>query len=275
MNQDFEFREKYEMNDLLRIMRLLRSPEGCPWDREQTHQSIRKNFIEETYEVVEAIDAEDPVLLQEELGDVLLQVVFHARMEEEAGRFGFSEVVDGICKKLIERHPHIFADVQVDGTGEVLKNWETIKQEKKGLKKQSDAMDTVPRVLPALMRSTKVQQKAAKAGFDWPDVTGALDKLEEEIRELREAVQSGDAVHCKEELGDVLFSAVNVSRFVGADAEESLTSACDKFVARYKLVELEAQEKGLSMEQMSIEELDALWNRAKEKLSADSSESEK
>lgn len=275
MNQDFQFREKYEMSDLLRIMELLRSEDGCPWDREQTHQSIRKNFIEETYEVVEAIDKEDPVLLEEELGDVLLQVVFHARMEEEAGRFSFAEVVDGICKKLIERHPHIFADVQVDGTGEVLKNWETIKQEKKGLKKQSEAMDTVPRVLPALMRSTKVQQKAAKAGFDWPDVTGALDKLEEEVRELREAVQEGNLRHCKEELGDVLFSAVNVSRFVKADAEEALTGACDKFVERYKLVEDEAQREGLRMEEMSLPELDQLWDRAKEKLSADSSESEK
>lgn len=275
MNQDFQFREKYEISDLLHIMQLLRSETGCPWDREQTHQSIRKNFIEETYEVVEAIDKEDPVLLQEELGDVLLQVVFHARMEEEAGRFGFAEVVDGICKKLIERHPHIFADVQVGSAGEVLKNWETIKQAKKGLKKQSEAMDTVPRVLPALMRSTKVQQKAAKAGFDWPDVTGALDKLEEEIRELREAVQEGNAAHCKEELGDVLFSAVNVSRFVKADAEEALTGACDKFVARYKQVERLAQGEGLLMEQMSLPELDSLWDRAKAELSADSPESEK
>lgn len=266
---------EYNVKPITDVMNTLLGENGCPWDKEQTHESLRKNLLEEAHEVVEAIDSQDMGHLKEELGDVLLQVVFHARMEEEAGRFGFAEVVDGICKKLIERHPHIFADVQVGSAGEVLKNWETIKQAKKGLKKQSEAMDTVPRVLPALMRSTKVQQKAAKAGFDWPDVTGALDKLEEEIRELREAVQEGNAAHCKEELGDVLFSAVNVSRFVKADAEEALTGACDKFVARYKQVERLAQGEGLLMEQMSLPELDSLWDRAKAELSADSPESEK
>ncbi len=263
MSVSFAYKERYGVEDLCKIMALLRSEEGCPWDRVQTHESIRKNFIEETYEAIEAIDLKDYDLMREELGDVLLQVVFHARMEEEAGRFDFQDVADGICKKLIERHPHIFSDVQADTAGEVLKNWDEIKKRKKGQNTQSEVMQSVSRALPSLMRSAKVQQKAAKVGFDWPNEEGALCKLEEEVCELREAVSSGDRAAAREELGDVLFSAVNVSRFLDADAEETLTGACDKFIARFERVEALAKEQGHSMQELTLKELDALWDEAK------------
>ena len=261
---EFETKDRYGIQDLLKIMEMLRAPGGCPWDREQTHESIRKNMIEETYEVVEAIDNQDPELLKEELGDVLLQVVFHSRMEQEAGRFDFFDVCDGICKKLIVRHPHVFGDVIADTSGEVLKNWDEIKKKTKGQKTNTEVLNSVPRVLPALMRSTKVQQKAARAGFDWPDVSGALQKLEEEIAELREAVESGSSDQYEEELGDVLFSAVNVSRFLHCDAEESLTKACDKFVRRFEGVEHKAMVQGKDMKELPLEQLDAFWDEVKQ-----------
>ena len=169
---DFQYKEFYDINDLREIVRILRAPGGCPWDAEQTHTSIRRNFLEEAYEAVEAIDEGSPEHLQEELGDVLLQVVLHARMEEEAGNFDLNGVADGICKKLIYRHPHVFGDVQVSGTGEVLSNWEELKRKEKGQATDTDALSAVARSLPALWRAEKVQKKAKKAGFDWPDVTG-------------------------------------------------------------------------------------------------------
>lgn len=261
--QNFSFKETYDIGDLLEIMKILRAPGGCPWDREQTHESIRKCLIEETYEVVEAINRCDAGMLEEELGDVLLQVVFHAQIEQENGSFSFRDVADGICKKLIIRHPHVFADVSAETSEEVLKNWDDIKKETKGQKTQSDSMNSVPRELPALMRAQKVQQKAAKSGFDWDDVSGALDKLGEEISEFKEALESGDRAHIADELGDVLFSAVNVSRFAKLDAEESLTLSTDKFVSRFTVVEQLARQRGISMEDASLETLDTLWDEAK------------
>lgn len=247
-------------------MRLLRSPEGCPWDREQDHHSIRKNFLEETYEVAEAIDNEDPELLREELGDVLLQVAFHACMEEEAGRFNFDDVCDGICKKLVLRHPHVFQAIQVSGTGEVLTNWDKIKEKTKGQTTYTETLESVPKVLPSLMRSEKIQHRAAKSGFDYPAADDAMKDLESEILELREAIAEGDSAHVDEELGDLLFAAVNVSRFVHTDAEESLGRACDKFIQRFAVVEKLARERGLSMNEQPLEELDKLWREAKEAL---------
>lgn len=187
---EFKKKDKYSMDDLLQIMKILRAPGGCPWDREQTHQSIRNCFIEETYEAIEAIDTEDPILLQEELGDVLLQVLFHSEIEQEEGRFDFSDVVDGEAKKMVERHPHVFGSVTVDGTEDVLTNWDAIKKKTKDQKTQTEVLQSVSKALPALMRSQKVQQKAAKVGFDWPDVSGALAKVEEETVELREAIRA-------------------------------------------------------------------------------------
>ena len=258
---DFQYVNSYGMEDLLRIMELLRAPGGCPWDREQTHQSIRRNMLEEAYEAVEAIDEGSAEHLREELGDVLLQIVLHARMEEEQGRFDLNGVADGICRKLIYRHPHVFGEVKVSGTGEVLSNWEDLKRKEKGQETNTDALSAVARSLPALWRAEKVQKKAKKAGFDWPDVSGALDKLFEEIEELKTAVAEGANV--EEELGDLLFSAVNVSRFVNVDAEQALTKATDKFIDRFRKVEAQAKAEGRPMEAMSLAELDALWERAK------------
>ena len=259
---DFQYKDSYGVKDLEEIVRLLRAPGGCPWDAEQTHQSIRRNFLEEAYEAVEAIDEGSPERLKEELGDVLLQVVFHALMEQEAGRFDLDAVADGICKKLIFRHPHVFGEVSVSGTGEVLSNWEELKRKEKGQATNTDALEAVARSLPALWRAEKVQKKAKKAGFDWPDVSGALDKLSEELEELKTAVAEGTNV--EEELGDLLFSAVNVSRFVKVDTEEALNRATDKFIGRFRKVEEEAARQGRALEGMSLAELDKLWEHAKE-----------
>ena len=260
---DFKQKEKYDINDLLEIMRSLRAPGGCPWDAEQTHESIRKNLIEETYEVVEAIDKKDSGMLLEELGDLLMQVVFHAQMEDEKGVFNFDDVADGVCKKLIERHPHVFGEVEVSGVDDVLDNWDAIKRRKKGQKKGSEPMLSVPRELPALMRAAKIQQKASAVGFDWPDVSGAYDKIIEETQELRKAVESGVQDDVIEELGDLLFSVVNVSRFLKCDAEEALTAASDKFINRFIRVEQLEKENGVDMEKASLEKLDKLWDIAK------------
>ena len=260
---DFQQKPKYGFEDLLQIMKMLRAPGGCPWDREQTHKSIRQNFIEETYEVIESIDTEDRELLKEELGDVLLQVVFHSEMESEVGSFDINDVCDGICKKLIVRHPHIFADVKADTTDEVLSNWDKIKMQTKSQKTQSDAMDSVSKSLPSLMRSEKLQKKAAKVGFDWPDVSGALQKVEEETQELKKAIEDGDKKGMEEELGDLLFSVVNVSRFLKVDSEEALYHACDKFTNRFRMVEALAKERGIAMESAPLSLLDSLWDEVK------------
>ncbi len=261
---NFEQKERYAFDDLVKIVKLLRGEGGCPWDREQDHKSIRQNFIEETYEAVEAIDTEDAELLKEELGDVMLQVVFHAVMEEEVGRFDINDVADGICKKLIIRHPHVFSDVVADNTEQVLKNWDSIKMKTKSQKTQTQAMQSVSRALPSLMRSRKLQQKAAKVGFDWEDVYGALDKLDEEIAELKSAIKNGDRENCREELGDVLFSAVNVSRFIDEDPEKALYDSCEKFIDRFEKVETSARDKGIDMKNADLNTLDSLWDQAKE-----------
>ena len=261
---DFHKKERYSIADLLDIMEILRSENGCPWDREQNHQSIRKNFIEETYEVVEAIDREDTALLQEELGDVLLQVVFHAQMEKEKGSFSFDDVADGICKKLILRHPHIFADVKADTSEEVLRNWDAIKKVEKGQRTATDTLKSVPKVLPALMRSEKVQSRAAKAGFDFEGIEPVYGSLCSEVEELAEAVQSKNISDIQEELGDVLFSVVNLSRFLKVDAEEALYNATEKFIKRFEQVERLAQQRGIDMKKESMQTLDELWKSVKE-----------
>ena len=258
---DFQYKDSYGVKDLEEIVRILRAPGGCPWDAEQTHQSIRRNFLEEAYEAVEAIDEGSPEHLEEELGDVLLQVVMHARMEQEAGRFDLDGMADGICKKLIYRHPHVFGDVAVSGTGEVLSNWEALKRKEKGQASTGDALDAVARSLPALWRAEKVQKKAAKAGLDWPDASGALDKVGEELTELRQAM--ADGTNISEELGDLLFAVVNAARFAKCDPEVSLNAATDKFISRFRTVEELAKGQDKPMESMSLEELDALWDQAK------------
>jgi tetrapyrrole methylase family protein/MazG family protein len=260
---DFIQKDDYNIVDLLEIMALLRQPGGCPWDAKQTHESIKQNFIEETYEVIEAINKNDKDLLCEELGDIMMQVVFHAQIEKEQGSFDFDDVCDGICKKLIVRHPHVFGDVEAETVDKVLSNWDEIKNKTKGRKTIADSMISVPRELPALMRATKLQKKAADVGFDWPDASGALDKLSEETLELKEAIASGDKTHIEEEFGDLLFSMVNVSRFIKVDSEEALTKANDKFLDRFSQVEKLATQRGMDMKQAPLEVLDSLWNEIK------------
>ncbi len=258
---DLLSKTNYDVNDLKRIVAILRAPGGCQWDGEQTHQSIRRNFLEEAYEVAEAIDEESTEHLKEELGDVLLQVVFHASIEEDAGRFDLNDVADGICKKLIYRHPHVFGNVAVGSTDEILSNWEELKKAEKGQSSQADAVDAVARSLPALWRAEKVQKKAAKVGFDWDDVSGAVDKMSEELEEVRSAM-AGDG-DVTEELGDLLFAVVNTSRFLNVDAEMALHAASDKFAARFRRVEEEVLKSGRAMEEVSLAELDAIWNAVK------------
>lgn len=260
----FEFKDKYDFYDLVNIMKMLRSKDGCPWDAVQTHESIKKNFIEETYEVIEAINKQDSDLLCEELGDVMMQVVFHAEMESEKDVFGIDEVTDGVCKKLIERHPHIFGTIEVNSVDDVLTNWDAIKKKTKKQKTQTESMVSVPRELPALMRATKVQEKAKKVGFDWDCEEPVYAKVREELDELAEAEKSGDRDAVEEEFGDLLFAVVNLSRFVGCDSEEALTRATDKFINRFSFVEKTAAERGIDMKNTTLEELDKLWDEAKE-----------
>ena len=256
---DFQYKDSYDVNDLVEIVQILRSPGGCPGDAEQTHESIRRDFLEETYEVAEAIDEGSTEHLKEELGDVLLQVALHTRIEEEQGNFNLNDVADGVCKKLIYRHPHVFGDVSVSGTGEVLTNWDALKRKEKHQATHTDALNSVARSLPALWRAEKVQKKAKKAGCDWPDVSGALDKLSEELTEFKAAVAENTNV--EEELGDLLFSAVNAARFVKVDPETALQKATEKVIARFRRVEELAGDR--PMEDMDLAELDKLWEQAK------------
>lgn len=263
MAVDFEIKDKYNIEDLIRIVEVLRAPGGCPWDREQTHQSIKKNFIEETYEVIEAINKDDAEGLREELGDVLLQVLLHCQMESEKGVFDFNDVANDLCKKLVVRHPHVFGEKSAQNEAESLERWDEIKLKTKGMKKQSEAMLKVPREFPALMRAQKIQEKAAKAGFDWNDENGAIEKLFEEINELKTALSGGNQNEISDEMGDVLFSCVNISRFAKSDAEESLSASTDKFLSRYLIVEELAEQRCVNMKQAPIEVLDELWDEAK------------
>lgn len=269
MAVDFKQKDKYDINDLISIVTLLRTPDGCPWDRAQTHFSIKKNFIEETYEVIEAINQENTEGLKEELGDVLLQVALHCEMERELDNFDFDDVCNDICQKLIIRHPHVFGSVKADNVDEALSSWDAVKLKTKGMKKQSQSMSSIPVELPALMRAQKVQSKAAKVGFDWEDSDGAFSKIREEINELINAIDRNNQSEIEDEFGDVLFSCVNVSRFINVDSEEALTKATDKFIKRFTVVEQLAEEKGISMKDASLEELDLLWDKAKEILLAE------
>ena len=255
----FERKDRYNIADLLKIMELLRSENGCPWDKVQTHESIRKNFIEETYEVIEAIDNKDIALMREELGDVLLQVVFHARMEEEVGNFTFDDVVDELCAKLVLRHPHVFGDVNASNEQEALASWD---KAKKDSKKQSDSetLVAVSKALPALMRADKVGSRAAKVGYDFNDAKSALAKLKTEIAELEEVL---DKPQAQEEMGDVLFSAVNVARNLGLDSEIILGASTDKFIDRFAKAEALAKQNGTTLSELDEQGLDELWEQVK------------
>ncbi len=258
---DFIRKERYGFEDLVSIIHLLRQPGGCPWDREQTHQSIRRNFLEETYEALEAIDEDSPAHMCEELGDVMMQVVFHSEMEREAGRFTVEDVCDGVCRKLILRHPHVFGDVQVAGSDEVLDNWDAIKRCEKDQKRFTDTLESVARNLPANWRAEKLMKKAGKAGFRWSSLDEALSKLSEEAAEVREAAASG--ADPREELGDLLLAAVGVSFCLQADPEEVLQGACDKFIRRFSRMESLAEGEGQKLDELPRDQLLRLWAGAK------------
>ena len=262
---EFQRKDFYSYEDFLEIMRLLRAPGGCPWDREQTHSSIRRNFLEETYEVLDAIDHDDASGMCEELGDVLMQVAFHAQIEAERGRFTMANVVDGVARKLVYRHPHVFGDVQADTSQQVLANWDVLKRREKGQRSTADAVEAVPHTLPALWRAEKIVSRSVKAGFNWDSIAGALDKLDEESAELRQAVDAGGAVDSphgvREEIGDALFILCKIAQMSGVDPEDALHRSCDKFQTRFRGV-TEQADKPLS--QYTEAELISLWECAKE-----------
>ncbi len=261
---DFLCKESYDLRDFVALVSYLRSPNGCPWDQVQTHESIRRNFLEETYEACEAIDAGDLVHMREELGDVLMQVLFHTDIEREAGHFDIDDVADAACKKLVYRHPHVFRRDDPDTP-----DWDTMKQRERAQTTTAEAMDSVARSLPALWRCDKIQAKAAKTGFEWPDVHAALDKVDEETRELRAAVASGDTEAIGDELGDLLFAAVKVARFAGIDPEQAAHAACEKFIRRFAAMETAAANDGTALEQCTLEQMLTLWQQAKQTVSAE------
>lgn len=245
---------------LLEIMALLRSDKGCPWDREQTHATLRQHLLEEAYEVIETIDDGRYDDLAGELGDLLLQVVFHAQMAAEEGRFTMTEVIGHINDKLVRRHPHIFGDAQIETAAEQTIAWEQSKLAKEGKK---SVIDGVPRELPALIRAYRIQNKAATVGFDWPEMAPVWDKIQEETAELREAVAAGQADAVTEELGDLLFSIVNLARFLHTNPEDALRATIDKFSRRFRVVEEHFRQQGRTLDKATLEEMDQVWNEIK------------
>ncbi|MGI6188570.1 MAG: nucleoside triphosphate pyrophosphohydrolase [Clostridiales bacterium] len=258
---NFEQLETYDINHLCEIMNILRSPEGCPWDREQTHESLKRYLLEETYEVIESIDRKDEDKLIEELGDVLLQVVFHCQIARERGAFDMLDVITRVCRKMIDRHTHIFGTAVVENSQQVLENWEDLKKREKGFKTHTQVLRDIPAVLPALVRSYKVQEKAAMVGFDWDSVEGALDKVNEELEEVKEVSASkNNRKKIEEEIGDLLFAVVNVARFLGVDPELALVNTVEKFINRFAYIEQNAKRP---LKDMTLEEMDRLWEQAK------------
>ncbi len=245
--------KRYTFEDLVRTMEELRKK--CPWDREQTHESLKKYLIEECYEVIDAIDSGEDERLKEELGDLLLQPVFHAQIAKERGAFTIEDVIDSLVRKLIERHPHVFGDARPE---DVLKNWE-----KKKMENRKSVLDGIPKHLPALMRSQKLQDRASQVGFDFTDISQVFEKIDEEIRELKESIRKGEKENLKHEIGDILTAVVELARFLGVDAESALQEANDRFIRRFQYMERKAEEIGRKLEDMSLEEMDMLWEEAK------------
>ena len=251
---------KYCLGDLVKVMDRLRGPDGCPWDKEQTHSSLKKYLIEEAYEVLDAIDDKNVNKLCEELGDLLLQIVFHAQIASEQGSFHINDIIVGITEKLIRRHPHVFEGLQVDSAGEVVINWENIKEKEK---EKGSVLEDIPRNLPALMRAEKIQKKAARVGFDWPSIEGPWLKVKEELGELEEVIKLDEGARVKEELGDLFFAIVNVGRFLELDCEEALQSTNAKFIRRFSYIERQVKEKKLTWNELNLEYMDKLWEEAK------------
>ena len=263
---EWEYKENYGLEDFIRLIDVLRGPGGCPWDIKQTHESLKHNVVEEAWEVVDAINEGSEAHLREELGDLLMQVIFHASISKERGGFNLDDISDEAVKKLVHRHPHVFGSVKADTPDEVLTNWDAIKRADRGQQSATSAMDGIPRGLPGLMRSEKIQSKAAKYGFDWPDVSGAMDKLREETSELQEGIDAGDIENIKEEIGDALFSVVNVARFYKLDTEECMHAACEKFIRRFRYLEEGAAREGLRLEDMTLGQMERIYQEARHEL---------
>ncbi|WBW97934.1 nucleoside triphosphate pyrophosphohydrolase [Oceanirhabdus sp. W0125-5] len=253
----------YDFNDLTEIMDELRGEEGCQWDKKQTHESLKKYLIEECYEVIDAIDKDDIDKMIEEFGDVLLQVVFHAQIGKEEGYFNINDIIKSICEKMVRRHPHIFNKKAYLTESEVLTNWEDIKKQEKGFHKHSEGLEDIPKALPSLMRAEKIQKKAAKVGFDWNDINPAMDKVIEELNEIKDVYKTNNRSKILDEIGDLIFACVNVARFLNINSEEALNSTCDKFIRRFSYIEEQSNKKGFKLEDMSLEEMDVLWEEAK------------
>ncbi len=248
---------------LIDIMARLRSANGCPWDKEQTKESLKTYLIEEAYEVLEAIDENDPEKLKEELGDLLFQIIFHCQLASEINHFTIDDVIQRIADKIIGRHPHVFGDARFESPEEVRRQWHERKKEEG--KFRESILDGVPKNLPALLRSQRLQSRVSKVGFDWEKTEDVLDKVDEELSELKAAVSTGSKKDIGEELGDVLFVLVNVSRFTGINAEEALKKTNNKFIKRFRYIEKSAQETGRNLPEMTLEEIDRLWDDAKSK----------
>lgn len=261
----------YDLDDLIRLMAALRDPDsGCPWDLQQTFATIVPHTLEEAYEVADCIEREDWDHLRDELGDLLFQVVFYARLADEQGWFDLHRIIDQLVTKLIRRHPHVFPHGRLDMPGsddipvdQVNSNWEAIKQQERAAKSRTGVLDEVPVGLPALSRAAKLQRRAARVGFDWPDTHGVLDKIEEEIAELREALEQGNIAHAREEIGDLLFAQVNLARHLDIDPEQAVRNTNAKFERRFRHVESRVKDSGREWEQLSLEQLDRWWDEAK------------
>lgn len=254
-----------DLRPLIQLVQVLREPGGCPWDQVQTHRSMRRELVEEVYEMLEAIDDNDVAGMREELGDVLLQVVFHARLAEEDGLFSMQDIITDVVDKLVYRHPHVFGDTQVDGAAQVVANWETLKAKEKTDRKS--VLDGIAKGLPSLMRAYKLSAKAAKTGFDWPDAPAARQKVDEELLELQEAAEAGDRDHTEEELGDALFALAVYARKLELEPETALNRACNKFDRRFRYVEALVKADHREWKDLSLEDLTALWNQAKQHFS--------
>ena len=252
-----------DFNDLLEIMDILRGAEGCPWDKEQSHESLKKYLVEECYEVLEAIDEKNDDMLIEELGDVLLQVVFHAKIGKEQGYFNINDVIAGICNKMIHRHPHVFGTETINTSEEVLTTWDKIKRDEKGFETYTEELKHVGKNLPSLMRAEKVQKKASKIGFDFDNVESAMDKVIEELKEVKDVYKSNNKAKILEEIGDLFFSVVNVARFLDIEPESALHCTIEKFIKRFDYMEKVSLERGMKLEEMSLNGMDSLWNEAK------------
>lgn len=259
-----DLNNKKDFNDLLEIVEILRGENGCPWDREQTHKSLEKALVEESYEVIDAIDRDDDNGLIEELGDVLLQVVFHASIGKEDGYFDINEVIGAICHKMISRHPHVFGDLtDVNTSKDVLFKWDELKKEEKGYETLSEEMRGITKGLPALLRAHKVQNKAKKAGFDFEDIDSMINKLKEEIQEVIDVYNTKNMDKIKDEVGDLLFSCVNIARFLNVDEELALNSTIDKFIKRFSYIEEKVKDKGLELQGVNLDEMNKLWEESK------------